>query len=198
MPTLRPFQNYDEKDMINLFAYGGTIPANKGTIVKLQGSGFVPSQEALEMLGNVGAYAVGNVVTQRYGTVPKVTSTTSATDKAVGMLLFDVREQDENNQLLIYRPYKQYEMECALSGQTVPIVTRGTFAYSGVTTGGGLEGAIPAGANLYPANNGLLSLITGWFSGGAYFSGAVPATPIAISLGASDSSNVTVIQLNIC
>ena len=37
MPTLRPFRDYDEHDVVNLFKYSGTIPVNKGTVVKIDG-----------------------------------------------------------------------------------------------------------------------------------------------------------------
>ena len=40
MPTLLPFRDYDEHDVINLFAWDGAVPATKGTIVKIKGDGW--------------------------------------------------------------------------------------------------------------------------------------------------------------
>lgn len=153
MPTLRPFRDYDEKDVINLYAYSGApvdtafqILATKGTLVKVVGDGFRVDNEPIEMLGNMGAFSVNNFVAQRYGVVPKVTTSTPA-DSPIGMLLFDVRELDENQLPLKYNPRKAAEMEVALSGQAVPIVTRGTFLYSGVRVSGGV--AVTAGGSAY-------------------------------------------------
>ena len=42
MPTLRPFRDYDEHDVINLFSWSGAVPAYKGTMVKIA-SNFVYS-----------------------------------------------------------------------------------------------------------------------------------------------------------
>ena len=39
MPKLRPFRDYDEKDVINYYTLsGGTLPLNNGTLVKIEGT----------------------------------------------------------------------------------------------------------------------------------------------------------------
>ena len=45
MATLRPFRDYNEHDVINLFKFSGTIPANKGTLVKVIGDGWKTTDE---------------------------------------------------------------------------------------------------------------------------------------------------------
>lgn len=181
MPTLRPFRDYDEKDVINLYTYTGPVIdatyqvlATKGTFVKVSGRGFCIDQEPIEMLGNMGAFNVNNFVAQRYGVTSKVTVANDG-DNPVGMLLFDVREWDENQLPLKYNPRKAAEMEAAISGTAVPIVTRGTFLYSGVVVSGGV--AVTAGAKAYLGNGGTIatsgSTVIGKFLGttGAYSSG---------------------------
>ena len=154
MPTLRPFRDYDEKDVINLFSYSGSIPVTKGTLVKPVGDGFSPTNEPIEMLGSYGDFTVNNFVAQRYGVKAKV-ATANSTDKPLGFLLFDVRELDENNIPLKYNPRKAAEMEAAISGQGVPIVTRGTFLYSGVVVSGGV--AVTAGADAFVGDGGIIT-----------------------------------------
>jgi hypothetical protein len=161
MPTLRPFRDYDEKDVINFYAYSGAVVetplqilATKGTFVKIAGDGFRADAEPIEMLGNMGAFSVNNFVAQRYGVVPKVTVAETG-DKPFGMLLFDVRELDENQMPLRFNPRKAAEMEAAISGQAVPIVTRGIFLYSGVSVVGGV--AIAAGNTAYLGANGTIA-----------------------------------------
>jgi hypothetical protein len=195
MPTLRPFRDYDEKDVINIYAFSGSIPTNKGTIVKVVGDGFRPDVEPIEMLGNMGTFSVSNFVAQRYGTTAKVAVATH-TDVPVGMMLFDVRETDENDMPLKYNPRKAAEMEAAISGQTVPLVTRGTFLYSGVVVSGGV--AVAAGAKAYLGYGGTIAtsgtVVVGKFLGGTgtpYFSGTTgaPFTP--------DNSAIALVWLNI-
>jgi hypothetical protein len=130
MATLRPFRDYNEHDVINLFRFSGTIPANKGTLVKVIGNGWLTTDE-LERLGSVGA-TYNNVQSERYGVAAAV-GVAGAGETPVGMLLYDVKETDENGEKLIFHPRKQAEMEVALSGQAVPVVTKGTFLYSGAT-----------------------------------------------------------------
>ena len=69
MATILPFRDYDEKDVINLFAFSGTLPATKGTLVKIQ-AGFKATDE-ISMLGNVGQ-SYPNTVSERYGVAAQV------------------------------------------------------------------------------------------------------------------------------
>lgn len=154
MPTLKPFRDYDEKDVINLYAFSGSIPTNKGTLVKVAGEGFRNDLEPIEMLGNMGDFSVNNWVGQRYGVFPKVVEANPG-DTPVGMLLFDVKELDENGMPLKYNPRKAAEMEVAISGQAVPIVTRGIFLYSGVVVSGGVP--VTAGAPCYLGWHGVIA-----------------------------------------
>jgi hypothetical protein len=159
MPTLRPFRDYDEKDVINLFAYSGAVPLNKGTLVKIA-VGFRNDLDTLEMLGSYGDFAVSNVVAQRYGALPKVVVADTGSNP-VGMTLFDIRELDENNIPLKYNLRKAAEMEAVLSGQAVPVVTRGTFLYSGAV------GSVTAGSDAYAGSAGQISA-TGTFKVGKF------------------------------
>jgi hypothetical protein len=155
--TLRPFRDYSEKDVINLFSVSGApidttyqIIATKGSLVKVVGSGFVNDQDPEVMIGNMGLFNVNNFVGQRYGVSSQV-ALAGASDQPIGMLLFDVRELDENGEMLKYRPQKAAEMEVVLSGQACPIVTKGLFIVSGIQTG---TTAIAAGNPVYVGTNG--------------------------------------------
>lgn len=148
MPTLLPFRDYCEHDVINLFAWSGSVPATKGTLVKPAGSGWRTDETDTDLgIGSPGA-TFANTVSLRYGTIPKVVAAGTG-DSVIGMLLYDVRETDENGELLKFNPRKLAEMQSVLSGQTVPIVTRGIFLISGVFNGG-----VTAGAAAYPSGAG--------------------------------------------
>lgn len=154
MPTLLPQRNYNDHDVYNVFKFNptGTYPVSKGTFVKI-GSGLTLDQQTI-MLGSVGA-AWNNTVSQRYGVQPFVATCTNSGDAAFGMLLYDVRETDENGERLIYHPDKQDKMQVSLSGLPVPVVTRGMFVFSGI------EGSLPTNAgftNAYLGINGGLTI----------------------------------------
>ena len=154
--TLRPYRDYDEKNVINIAAITGTdLPVNKGSLVKLV-RGLQTDQDPTEMLGSFGTFTVSNTVSQRYGVTPKI-QVTQTGDNPFGMTLFDIREVDENGEILKYHPHKAAEMEACLSGWSVPIVTRGTFVYSGAET----TGTITPGQSAYASANGLVSVNAG-------------------------------------
>ena len=180
MATLRPFRDYNEHYVINLFRFSGTIPANKGTLVKVIGNGWKTTDE-LERLGSVGA-TYNNVQSERYGVAANV-GVAGAGDTPLGMLLYDVKEEDENGEKLIFHPRKAAEMEVALSGQAVPVVTRGIFLYSGSVLKGQTA---TAGQKLYVDANG--ELTTGL---------AANQISVGRTLGTEDSDGVVLVKIEL-
>jgi len=108
--------------------------ATRGLAVKLSAEGFTTgptsssANQPTDFLGNVGAaFPLSN--SQRFGVRPKVTIATSG--DVLGLTLLDVRELDENGEKLIFNPRKAAEMNVVISGQAVPVLTRGVVLYSG-------------------------------------------------------------------
>ena len=129
---LRPFRDYSEHDVINLFAFGDDAAAlgttdtiQAGSVVKVK-TGWTNGQET-EFLGDVGA-SFNNTVSQRYGVTAEVEYTDGGGDESsLGITLYDVREYDENGEALKFNPRKAAELQAVLTGQAVPVATRGTF-----------------------------------------------------------------------
>ena len=129
---LKPFRDYSEHDVINLFAFGDhavtlgtTDVVYAGSAVKVR-TGWQNTDE-LSFIGNVGA-GYNNTVSQRYGVSAEVEYTDGGADEAsLGITLYDVREYDENGEKLALNPRKQAELQASLTGQAVPIATRGVF-----------------------------------------------------------------------
>ena len=129
---LKPFRDYSEHDVINLFAFGDhavtlgtTDVVYAGSVVKVR-TGWQNTDE-LSFIGNVGA-GYNNTVSQRYGVSAEVEYTDGGADEAaLGITLYDVREYDENGEKLAFNPRKQDELQASLTGQAVPIATRGVF-----------------------------------------------------------------------
>src|SRR5882724_1817366 len=163
LPLLRPLRDYNEKDVYNLYTFSGQTSSgqiiNKGTLVAVApNAGWRNDQEPLNIISNYGDFSVNNVQALRYGTNAAVTyyGTGSSVsgfpgEYPIGITLFDVRELDENLIPLKYNPRKAAELEACISGQTVPIVSRGTFLYSGLT------GSFGGGSPIYGGVSGVIT-----------------------------------------
>jgi hypothetical protein len=198
MATLRPFRDYDEKDVINLFAWSGTIPATRGTVVKIN-RGYTVSDTNPIMLGGIAA-SYRNTVSQRWGAYANVVAA-GAGEAALGILLKDVRETDENGELLKFNPIKAAEMDVVLSGQAVPICTKGIFLYSGGTASALLTG-VTAMSPLYVGAGGELTLTPTSGVNGEFpaFSGTltsgVTSKRVGFALGGVDTTNCVLVKLD--
>jgi hypothetical protein len=129
--TIRPLRDYSQHEVISFYRYNptGDYPTFKGTFVKVW-SGASPS-DTVNDLGSVGTQ-FGNVVSDRYGVQPYVVDTIASGDSCLGVLLYDIREVDENGEKLILHPAKMERMQAVLSGWPVPILRRGLITYSGL------------------------------------------------------------------
>lgn len=148
---LKPFRQVYEGDIINLFAYSGSIPVTAGTVVQAGGSGWRPDDTDSNQLGAVGA-AYGNTLSTRWGTLPFCIDATTGVG-VLGILLNDVREQDENGLLYKFNPRKAAENNHVLSGQTAPILVQGFVLISGVFNGA----TVAAGSMAYPSGAGVIT-----------------------------------------
>ena len=188
MPTIKPFRDIDSHDVINLYTFNptGTYPALKGQFVKIL-SGWNTEQNPIGEIGDVGA-AYGNTVSKRYGIAPYVGTCVNSGDNAIGITLYDVRETDENGERLIFNATKAAQMQCVLSGQAVPIATKGLFLYSGVN-GGRERVAVVAGQPAFLGNDGGVNT-----SGTANVS---LATRVGTFMGSADANGWVLLKINL-
>lgn len=190
--NLRPYRDYDEKDVLNFAAFSGTLPAYAGTLVKI-GKGFVATDEPLEMLGDVGA-SYTNTVSQRYGATSRLVVCETG-QAPLGILLMDVKETDENGELLKFNPRKAAEIGCVLSGQAVPVVTKGTFLYSGTL----LTSQTPAAmTKLYCGPSGHLTtgIVTGIPVATLPNMSGITSPCVGLCLGGKDTHNFVMVRLD--
>ena len=166
---LEPFRDYSEHDVLNLFAFGDeavalntTTTVYAGSCVKVK-TGWSASNEPQDMIGNVGA-GYDNTVSQRWGVASDVEYTDGGLDEAaLGITLYDVREYDENQEALKFHPRKQDELQCSLSGQAVPIATRGVFLMA--TGAWASSDGVVQDNDVFATGNGQVTIL-GWFSFG--------------------------------
>ena len=187
---LRGLRDYDEHDVLNLFSYDtaglsvNSISVVKGTLVKIANgwknydSGAVLGG-GIDFIGSAGTLSPTNVVSQRYGVIAKVVMSTTG-ETPVGMMLFDVKDADENGEPLKFNPRKAAEMQAVIPGQAVPVVTRGIFLVQSV------GGTPAAGGTAYAGLTGQITASTG---------NVIANIAIGKFLGAADTNGETLIKL---
>ena len=181
--NLRPFRQYSESDVVNLFAFSGdSTLVVKGLAVKVAGDGWTneANSSPVETLGSVGA-SYNNVVSQRYGAKAKVAVAASG-DAILGLTLMDVRELDENGEKLVFNPRKAAEMGVVISGQAVPILTKGLVLYSGAAN-------VAAGSAAY------VSGTAGELAGAATL--PTNATKVGKWLSKNDSNGIALLKIEL-
>jgi hypothetical protein len=179
--TIRPFRDYSEHEVINLFALQGE--SNKGTFVTAATNGFDLSSEAAFSDDSF----IEGTVSARFNIASKVKAAPSGTTPAMvlGMTLKDVKSVDENGYPLKFEPRKAAERDLIISGEAVPVVKRGVFLYSGVSEAGGTC-AFGSGLAISDAGDGSLKVVT-----------AGSASAVAKALGPKDSNGFVLIDIKL-
>jgi len=122
---LLPFRQYDDNDVVNMFSYDGTN-AGAGTIVKVSAANLNDDLVDLIDAGDAFLTSQGNAYSPLSVNPLKVAAPDSG-DASLGIILRDVRDEDENGEKLRFYPEKREELQCVISGQSVPVATKGVF-----------------------------------------------------------------------
>ena len=203
---LKPFRQHAETDVVNLFslkdddgdvvasysdlkADGGKI--NKGLLVSVKGNGWKNTDDPVNKtgIGNPGA-SFANTTSFRYGAAANVEPFKSG-QQPFGITLWDVAEVDENGEKLLYHPRKAAEMQAVISGQAVPVLTKGIVLYSGNLTSGGAD-TVVAGAPIYADN-----VYGGDLSASATSGGSVAQVKVGVALGSVDANGFMLLRLDL-
>ena len=155
---LLPHRSYDENDVINFYALD-TITGEAGAVVQVSAANLSDQPVTMTTRGDADSYL--NVQGNGYSPYPEVNykvskvSGTGAAVRPLGIMLRDVRANDENGENLLYYPEKREELQCVVSGQAVPVATKGIFT---VNVKGLTNGVAPEINSLaVPAANGTLT-----------------------------------------
>ena len=153
-----PYRSYDENDVINFYALDAAT-GEAGSVVMVSAANLTEEPVSMTTRGDSDSYL--NVLGNGFSPYPevnyKVTKVTGTGDanRPLGIMLRDVRANDENGQNLLYDSVKREELQCVVSGQAVPIATKGIFT---VNVKGLTNGVAPAINSLaVPAANGTLT-----------------------------------------
>ena len=148
---LLPFRQYDENDVINLFALnadslGEDLKLMKPSDDDINADGVLVSVENGNMVDNdVNSFGEDDRFMNSYGspvgrnpypTNPLKVQPTASGAKPLGVTLNQTLAVDENGESLLFNPVKKDELQAVLSGQTVPVLSKGiiTIHQSAVET----------------------------------------------------------------
>ena len=145
-PNLKPFRDYDEHNVIPLYAGSGAM--NKGTFVTivntLSGNTNVldnantpatPFQTHNQSYGSLPAYMYGGKASVNWLIRPAASG-----EPVLGVLLYDIKDTNDFGEDLRTRPkYERSEKNIVLIGEGAPVLTKGlikTNNYTGTATPG--------------------------------------------------------------
>ena len=133
---LLPFRQYNEHDVVNMFALAsasalesttGDGAGSNGVFVKVTDGNLnqdVITYGSDSYLGKTDYPFVGG---DMYPTNPLEVNVCASGDVPLGITLNQTAKTDENGEKLIYNQTKKEELQAILPGQSVPVVTKGIF-----------------------------------------------------------------------
>lgn len=150
---LLPFRQYDDHDVINMYALAdaavnesvtGIGSGDAGVFVKVSAGNFDLDPVSYATNSYLGKTDYPFVGANSYPSVNlKVTPAASGdTTNCLGLTLRQTAKYDENGEKLLYYRQKAEELMCMLPGQAVPVATRGMFSVAA----GAFDGALTVGS----------------------------------------------------
>jgi hypothetical protein len=169
---LLPFRQYDEHDVVNMYALvdaavnenvTGVGTGDAGVFVKVSAGNFDLDPVTYGSNSYLGKTDYPFVGANSYPSVNlKVTPAASGDlSNVLGLTLRQTARFDENGEKLLYYRQKAEELMCVLPGQSVPVATRGMFALGAASFGGGTV----TGNNLFVGSGFKLSATQGQITG---------------------------------
>ncbi len=136
---LLPFRQYDEQDVVNLYALQnadvlesttGDGKGSNGVFVKVSDGNF--DQDVISYGSNsyLGKTDYPFVAGDMYPTNPLEVAACVSGEVPLGLTLNQTAKTDENGEKLLYNTTKKEELQAVLPGQTVPVATKGIFTLS--------------------------------------------------------------------
>jgi hypothetical protein len=169
---LLPFRQYDDNDVINMYALvdaaindnvTGVGSGDAGVFVKVSAGNFDLDPVTYGTNSYLGKTDYPFVGANSYPSVSlKVTPAASGDlTNVLGLTLRQTAKYDENGEKLLYYRQKAEELMCVLPGQAVPVATRGMFSLASTSFGGGTAVA----NNLFVGSGFKLSATQGQITG---------------------------------
>ena len=144
---LLPFRQYDDNDVINMYALVDAAvntsvtdvgSGDAGVFVKVASGNFDLDPVSYATDSYLGKTDYPFVGANQYPSVNLKVTPAASTDSTncLGITLRQTAKQDENGEKLLYYRQKAEELMCVLPGQAVPVATRGVFTLGKQAFGG--------------------------------------------------------------
>jgi hypothetical protein len=158
---LLPFRQYNENDVVNMYALvdaavndnvTGVGTGDAGVFVKVSAGNFDLDPVSYSSDSYLGKTDYPHVGVNQYPKVNlKITPAASGDlTNCLGLTLRQTAKHDENGEKLLYYRQKAEELMCVLPGQAVPVATRGIFTL-GPTA---IDGTLTVGSGFKLSANG--------------------------------------------
>jgi len=166
---LLPFRQYNEQDVVNVFALQnadvlesttGDGKGSNGVFVKVTDGNFdqdVITYGSNSYLGKTDYPFVGG---DMYPTNPLEVAAAASGEIPLGLTLNQTAKTDENGEKLLYNTTKKEELQAVLPGQTVPVATKGIFTLSANAIEGGSASVFSIGDGFEVAGDGTIGPAT--------------------------------------
>jgi hypothetical protein len=160
-----PFRQYDDNDVINMFALQSAYVNSSTTVSSFGDAGVFVTTAVGDFNLDPITYATDSylgktdypfVGANQYPSVSLKIKPATSGDGLLGITLRQTAQTDENGEKLLYYPQKAEELQCVLPGQSVPVATRGIFTL----TSGAYNGALGVGSGVKLAS-GVSGTVTG-------------------------------------
>lgn len=185
---LLPFRQYDDNDVVNMYALvddavndnvTGVGTGDAGVFVKVSAGNFDLDPVSYGSDSYLGKTDYPHVGFNQYPKVNlKITPAASGDlTNCLGLTLRQTAKYDENGEKLLYYRQKAEELMCVLPGQAVPVATRGIFSLAN----NAIDGVLTVGSGFKLSANG------GKITGCAHSD----AGKLGLVLGTGSRSNLT-------
>jgi hypothetical protein len=175
-----PFRQYDDNDVINMFALQAAYVNTSTTGSSFGDAGVFVTTAVGDFNLDPITYATDSylgktdypfVGANQYPSVSLKIKPATSGDGLLGITLRQTAQTDENGEKLLYYPQKAEELQCVLPGQAVPVATRGLFTI----TSGAFNGTLTVGGGVKLAS-GVSGTVTGCTINDAFRVGLVVGT----------------------
>jgi len=181
--NFKPLRDYSEHDVLNFFKLVDQTGA-KATPVVIANSGVKTENMLPTVYSNLAAgFNNGNIYSPRWEVYPAVRKAVTG-EKPLGLTLYDVKEVNQWGYPLLYDKQRKAEAQALVSGEVVPIVTKGLFHL-----------LVPSGETPAPGKFVMVKG-TGDIGVGQATSGVAPAAAFGQWLGPKDADGYAFAQIN--
>lgn len=148
-----PFRQYDDNDVINMFALESQYVNEATTESSLGDAGVFVTTSVGDFNADPVTYATDSylgktdypfVGANQYPSVSLKIKPAVSGNPLLGITLRQTAKADENGEKLLYYPQKAEELQCVLPGQAVPVATRGVFTFAS----GAFNGTLAVGTGV--------------------------------------------------